>query len=148
MKRLLLGALINLTWISAGWAGPASLELKRTTATYPNGDPIWQLQLMNAGRVIQSWQAVLALSSIKTSTGAGRLAMAHRYPRAATASANRNPGGKTSGCNWIPSFPPAVLPWGSTTATQEWDASAFPIAKRSTALPMLCVATTSIGSLL
>ena len=46
MKGVLLGALMNLAWISASWAAPASLELKRTNATYPNGDPIWQLQLL------------------------------------------------------------------------------------------------------
>ena len=66
MKRLLLGALMNLAWMSASWAGPASLELKRTTTTYPNGDPIWQLQLIEAGRVLQSWQAVASAKQHQT----------------------------------------------------------------------------------
>ena len=63
MKRLLLAALVNMAWIGASWAAPADLQLKRTSATYPNGDPIWQLQLVEAGRVLQSWQAVASANA-------------------------------------------------------------------------------------
>ena len=58
MKRVLLAALLSLACGQAAWAAPANLQLKRTGSTYANGDPIWQLQLIEAGRVIQSWQAV------------------------------------------------------------------------------------------
>ena len=58
MKRLLIAAVLSLGWASASWAGAANLQLKRTSATYANGDPIWQLELIDSGRVIKSWKAV------------------------------------------------------------------------------------------
>ena len=58
MKRVLLAALFGLAVANASWAAPANLQLKRTSGTYANGDPIWQLQLIEAGRVLQSWKAV------------------------------------------------------------------------------------------
>jgi hypothetical protein len=57
MKRVLLAGLFSLAVSNASWAAPANLELKRTNNNYDNGDPIWQLQLIEAGRVVQSWKA-------------------------------------------------------------------------------------------
>lgn len=49
---LLLGLLPT-----ASAASEATLVLKRSSASFPNGDPRWQLQLMREGKVLQSWTA-------------------------------------------------------------------------------------------
>ena len=58
MIRFLAPLLLSLGWASASWATPASLQLKRTSGTYANGDPIWQVQLLQQGQVLQRWKAV------------------------------------------------------------------------------------------
>ena len=46
MIRFLAPLLLSLGWAGASWATPASLQLERTSGTYANGDPIWQVQLL------------------------------------------------------------------------------------------------------
>lgn len=55
---------------TGAWAAEAGLVLKRTSATFTNGDPLWQLQLIRAGKVLKSWNAA---ASAKGHQGLDRL---------------------------------------------------------------------------
>ena len=118
MKRVLFAALLSLACGNAAWAAPANLQLKRTGSTYANGDPIWQLQLIEAGRVIQSWKAVASASASKLRPAlvAG---LAHRFRKATTGWGSPNRGARSLDATRSPLSHQPLSPV-STTATQGW----------------------------
>ncbi|MFZ9149127.1 hypothetical protein [Vulcanococcus sp.] len=58
LAGLMLLALSSAPGAIAGPAvGEASLQLRRSSASFANGDPVWQLQLRQNGKVLKSWRA-------------------------------------------------------------------------------------------
>jgi hypothetical protein len=64
----LLGLGAMSLWLLSPWllssglfsspaAAEAQLSLERSRASFPNGDPIWQLRLIDGPKLVRSWQA-------------------------------------------------------------------------------------------
>jgi hypothetical protein len=49
--------LLSLGMVSSPTAAAAQLSLERSRASFPNGDPIWQLRLIEGPKLVRSWQA-------------------------------------------------------------------------------------------
>ena len=52
-----------ITTLPIGAHAAAMLTLERTKSTYPNGDPIWLLKLMDGNKQVASWQAASGASN-------------------------------------------------------------------------------------
>lgn len=49
--------LLSLGMVSSPTAAAAQLSLERSRASFPNGDPTWQLRLIEGPKLVRSWQA-------------------------------------------------------------------------------------------
>ena len=103
---------------------------------------------MEAGRVIQSWQAV---ASAKAASKPRPALVAGQWLTATQGQLPPRPTGTLGQDLWMqldPLFPTSRSALGIHNCYPGVGCICIPDRQRSTALPMLCVATTSIGSLL